>query len=91
LLNKSKFSYKKQDSWPKNVNALLLAIISSLIVVLYTLKTIGLLLLKNNSAKTLNLCKRELRVLQVIKALFDKTLLQESNISLNGLKEHILL
>jgi hypothetical protein len=73
------------------VNALLLAIILSLIVALYTLKTMGLLLLRNDSARTLNLCKRELQVLQVAKALFDKTLLLESNISLNGLREHILL
>jgi hypothetical protein len=51
-LNKSKFSYKKQDSWPRNVNALFLAIISSLTVALYALKTTGLPLRKNDSAKT---------------------------------------
>jgi ABC-type Fe3+ transport system permease subunit len=53
-LNKSRFSYKKQDFWPRNVNALLLAIISSLIVILYALKITGLPLRKNNSAKTLS-------------------------------------
>jgi hypothetical protein len=51
-LNKSKFSYKKQDSWLRNVNALLLAIISSLIVASYALKIKGLPLRKNDNAKT---------------------------------------
>jgi hypothetical protein len=46
---------------------------------------------KNDSARILNLYKRGLRVLQVAKALFDKTLLLESNTSPNELRELILL
>jgi hypothetical protein len=65
----------------------------SLIVVLYILKrvVVVLLLRKNDSARILNLYKRGLRVLRVVEALFDKTLLLESNISLNELGELILL
>ena len=55
LLNKSKFSYKRQDSWLRNVNILLLEITSSLIAVLYNSRLIRVLLLcKNDSAKTLS-------------------------------------
>jgi len=69
---------------------LLITITLSLIVVLYILKRaiVVLPLRKNDSARILNLYKRGL---QVAKALFDKTLLLKSNISLNKLRELILL
>jgi hypothetical protein len=83
-LKEAKFIAKEQERFTLTYNL-------NLIARLYTSKIVVLLSRKNDSAKTLNLYKRELRVLQVAKALFNKTLLLESNISPNKLEELILL
>ena len=92
LLNKSKFSYKRQNSQLRNVNALLITITSSLIVVLYTLKTIIAIspLRKSVSAKTLSQYATRMPLQLVAKELYDRTSLLRTNTLLSAREAHIL-